>query len=708
LTVPRSAPSRSLLFVAIVVSPARAWAADAPTTVTITGDRADALKDAGSSRTTIGREEIEHAQPENSSEILRRVPGIQVRQEDPMGLRLNIGVRGLSPVRSRLVLVEEDGVPVVVSPYGEPELYYMPAVERLQRLDVLKGSDVLRYGPQTVGAVIKLTTWEPTEQPSWLVAGSVGSRSYREALARYADTYKDVGYVVQAFHKEGDGYRGMAFQMTDAMAKAHFETGPHGELKAKIAFHDQLAETTYTGLTDLLYRQDRRQDTIAPDDRFGLRRYEASLRHEQRLSDAALLRTTLFAYQMDLALRFQDFDRNRRPQFDHVKIADPTGLFFRKTTSLRDRAYEVAGVSTEIEAKAKTGELRHRVIAGVRAMADTARRTLSRGEFSRAESGDLVTDDTTRVYGVSGWIEDQVAFTDALVLTPAFRLEHSESQKTIHRIADDTRAPHDVDLTGSSSATGAMPGLGLVVGKPRLAVFSSLYLGYSAPRVAQAITPDGRDADLHAERSSNYEVGVRGRAGKWLRGEADVFWINFDNQLVSNNPLSGASSEFVNGGRTRHLGAELTGLVHAGAALDLPLQLDLGAHYTYVSSRFVGGTFAGNAIPYSPANTGQVTLDAAHPSGLGGHVALSYVGAQFTDEQNTIEGGPTGLDGRIDPYTVLDVGARYRHAPTGLGLSLAAKNVMDKVYISDRLPNGIFTGGFRQIFLTLSWSSPVP
>jgi Fe(3+) dicitrate transport protein len=673
--------------------------------VTIKGLKADALKRASGSGQSITEVEIEQAQPESSGEMLRRVPGIQIRQEDPMGFRLNLGVRGLSPTRSRLVLVEEDGVPVVVSPYGEPELYYMTSVERIQRLDVIKGSDVLRHGPQTVGAVLQVHTWEPTTTPSWYVAGSMGSRGYREELARYSDTYNDVGYVVQAFHKSGDGYRNMGFEATDATVKLHVPTGPRGDLTVKLGFHDELARTTYTGLTDLLYRQDPRQDTVAPDDHFGIRRYEAALAHEQRLGAVGVLRTTLFAYHMDLGLRLQDFDRSRLPQISYGRVADPTGLFFRSTTSLRDRTYDVTGLSSELESRFATGPIEHKTAIGARVMGDLSRRKLSSGSFATAESGDLITDDSSKILGFSGWIEDQIAMSDIVVLTPAFRLEHSESTKTTHRIADDTRSPHDVDLTGSSRSTGAMPGLGMAIGSPRLAFFTSFYLGYSAPRVSQAITPDGKDADLHAERSSNYEAGLRGRVGKWLRAEGDVFWINFDNQLVSNNPLSGATSEFIDGGRTRHLGAETTINARLGEALHLPLDLDLGAHYTAVQSRFVGGTFNRHAIPYSPVHSAELTLDVGRRRGLSGEVAFTYVGAQFTDEQNTLQAGPTGLDGRIDPYTVLDVGARYRHEPTGLSIAGSMKNVLDRVYISDRLPNGIFTAGFRQLFVTLSWAS---
>lgn len=675
-------------------------------TVTVAGDRSDALRAATAQGTVIGEKELRQAQPESSGEMLRRVPGIQVRQEDPMGLRLNLGVRGLSPTRSRLVLMEEDGVPVVVSPYGEPELYYTTAVERVQRLDVIKGANVLAYGPQTVGAVIRLHTWDPTPQPGWYVAGSLGTRAYEELLARYSDTFHDVGYVVQAFQKSGDGYRNMPFHVIDSFAKVQLRTNPNGELKLKIGFHDDDANTTYTGLTDRLYRENPRRDTVAPDDHFGVRRYEISLQHEQQLGPNTVVRTAVFAYQMGLGLRLQDFDRAQLPQIDYARIADSSGLFFRKTASIRDRQYYVVGSSVAVERRIQTGPVEQKVTAGVRTMYDTARRKLETGPTPTSDSGPKITDDATHITGLAGWIEDQISPVAGVVATPAFRIEHSRSMRTAHRILDTTGFAKDVDDTGHSSSTGLMPGIGLGVGNTRLAGFSSAYLGYSAPRVSQAITPDGKDANLSSEHSANFDLGARTRIGKWLRAEAAGFYIHFDNQLVSNNPLRGFASEFVNGGETRHIGIEATATARIGSALELPLDIDLAGQYTFVRSRFDGGSFDGHSIPYSPSNTGQITLDVSHKFGISGQVSFQYVGAQYTDEQNSVVPGPTGLDGRIDPYTVVDVGARYKHARTGLGLGLTLKNALDNVYISDRLPNGIFTSGFRQFFATLSWSSP--
>ncbi|MEP7051186.1 MAG: TonB-dependent receptor, partial [Pseudomonadota bacterium] len=605
-----------------------------------------------------------------------------------------------SPARSRLILMEEDGVPVVVSPYGEPELYYTPMVERVERLDVLKGSDVLRYGPQTVGAVVQLHTFEPTLKPAWYVADQVGSRGYGAAIGRYSGTTGSVGYVAQVVRKSGDGYRNMGFYATDAFGKAVYASSSVGQLSLKVGFHDDRARTSYTGLTQAMYEDAPRRDTPTPRDFFAVRRYEAAIRHEKHFSDETALRSSVFAYQMNLGQRSQDFDRSDAGNVSYAQIFDPPfGLFLKSSSSLRDRRYYVAGVSTELEQRFATGSVIHRLRVGARAIEDVARRKLRLGATPLAESGQLQSDDSTRILGLSAWLEDQIAVTNRLLVTPAFRYEHSSAKKIIYLAQDST-------VTGrvaTSQAGGAMPGVGMIYGTAKANVFASAYLGYSAPRISQAITPQGQDANLHAERSRNYEIGLRGR-NEWLRAEADAFLIQFDNQLVSSNPLL-STSEFTDGGRTRHLGAEATASLRIGKGLKLPLDVDLGAQYAFVQARFVGGDFAGSTVPYSPVNSGNLSLDITHPAGLGGQLALAYVGSQYTDSENTVVPGPSGLDGVIDAYTTLDVAARYRYAPSGVSFGLSVKSLLDKVYVSDRLPNGIFTAGFRQIFATFAWSS---
>jgi Fe(3+) dicitrate transport protein len=88
-----------VLGVVVLACPSRARADD---DVVVRGSNADDLERSTGSGSQVSRTEIARAQPQTTTEILRRVPGLNVRQEDGMGLRLNLGVRGLNPSRSRL------------------------------------------------------------------------------------------------------------------------------------------------------------------------------------------------------------------------------------------------------------------------------------------------------------------------------------------------------------------------------------------------------------------------------------------------------------------------------------------------------------------------------------------------------------------------------------------------------------------------------
>ena len=69
-------------------------------------------------------------------------------------------------------------------------------------------------------------------------------------------------------------------------------------------------------------------------------------------------------------------------------------------------------------------------------------------------------------------------------------------------------------------------------------------------------------------------------------------------------------------------------------------------------------------------------------------------------------GDVSGRVGEIPFVNALDLGAKYTYAPWGLTATLNVKNVIDDVYIETRRPDGIHTGGFRQIIGGLRWQLP--
>src|SRR5439155_18611980 len=108
-------------------------------------------------------------QPVDSAEMLRRVPGVQVRQEYSGGSRIDISIRGLESGRSRRVLLLEDGVPLARNHYSEPDMNYAPAIERYRAIEVVKGSGNILFGPQTLAGTINFVTLAPPDKPTVVV-----------------------------------------------------------------------------------------------------------------------------------------------------------------------------------------------------------------------------------------------------------------------------------------------------------------------------------------------------------------------------------------------------------------------------------------------------------------------------------------------------------------------------------------------------------
>lgn len=675
--------------------------------IELIGERIEQIQRIPGSAVVIPVTKLTATHPSNANEIFRTVPGITVRDEEGQGLRPNIGIRGLDPTRSRKVLMLEDGVPIALAPYGEPELYYNPPIDRMKRVEILKGSGSILFGPQTVGGVINYITRQPPRVPTFSARVQGGSNDFYSGLFSYGGTWRDIGVDAMYLHKQGAGFREhSSFNIHDVTTQFALGLSTSSRLGIKINLYDEKSKSTYLGLTQPMFEEDPYQNP-AIYDKMDVQRYSASATHQQIIGADVLLTTTVYANNAVRNWRRQDYDRENRGR-DYERIVGDTtvpggAIYMRKSTGNRNREFTVYGIEPRIQ-------LTHRVIGipgeldlGARIHFEDMHILRINGTTPAALSGTINEDELRTTQAISGFVQNRFLINGAINLTAGIRLEQFNFARIFRRGVVDGQLT-DIYTKGRTNSTEVIPGLGFTY-QPleTLTFFTGLHRGFSPPRVQDAIDSDAQNRELDAERSWNYELGVRTNPFTWLYGEVTAYYLDFQNQIIPASEAGGIDTRLINAGETKHQGVESTLGIDFGNLMGYDSNLIVEGSVTYSDATFTSGIYHGNRLPHAPEYMYTFGFTYRHPAGFEALVTGYRSGEQFSDRANTREGSSDGEIGVIDAYTVLDLSINYKLPGLQAKVYGAVKNMFNEIYIASRAPRGIFPGPFRQVNVGLQW-----
>jgi Fe(3+) dicitrate transport protein len=270
--------------------------------------------EAPGSTAIVTQTQLEQSRVFSVNEALRKVPGLVVRDEEGIGLRPNIGVRGLQPTRSTKILLLEDGIPLTYGPYGDNATYYHPPIDRFATIEVLKGSGQVLYGPHTVGAVINYVTPAVPDTLAARFKAAIGNRDYYDVTGSIGGPLSaNTGANLSITRKESDGSRdNLHSAVTDINLKLQSQFGDAHEVTLRASGYDENNQQTYTGMTLAEYVADPRSNPFV-NDRFNTRRYGLSLTHDWEVADEATLRTNAFYSHFDRNWWRQSSNSRQRP-----------------------------------------------------------------------------------------------------------------------------------------------------------------------------------------------------------------------------------------------------------------------------------------------------------------------------------------------------------------------------------------------------------
>ncbi len=696
--------------------------------IEVIGQAPEQLESVPGSASVITEEQLKSQRPISGNEALRTLPGVHVRDEEGIGLRPNIGIRGLDPSRGRTLLVLEDGVPIALAPYGEPELYYAPAIDRIERIELVKGSGSVLFGPQTIGGVLNYITHDPPEEFEANAEFRLGELGYLHGQASVGDTVGDFGYRLGVVHQRFEGARNLNLDFTDVTARTRYYLSDTSDVGLKLHFYDESSDATYLGLTTPQLEANPR-DNFAVNDHLPVRRFGLSATHNQLLGDNILLQTTAYGHHITRNWDRQDFDRADQGR-DYERVISGQGtditdspedwrddgsqVFFRETMGARNREFYVGGIEPRATMDYTFGSVDNELIVGTRLHGELTNEQRVISQVDDPGDSFVRDDEQRRGVALAGYAQNRfLLMEDALRISPGIRVESFWSSREIFRTRVEGE-PTDLDppRENSDHVVGVIPGLGVSYSvSDEITLFSGVHRGFSPPRTKDAVTTDGDLLELDAEFSINYELGVRTHLEDWLAAEIAGFVLDFSNQIIPPAEAAGATgadpevSPLVNAGETTQFGVETDVTFDVAALTDLDFRLPLTVAYTWVHAEFGDAwdeAIVGNRLPYAPEHRLSSSLAFSHLIGLSAQVNGLFISEQYTDLTNTEEPTNDGLAGRIDPYFLLDARVGYTLPNWDATLFVAGKNLTDETYISSRAPRGIQPGAPRQVFVGIS------
>ena len=530
-------------------------------------------------------------------ETLWLIPGLTVSNrnnpsQDPrisirgFGARSAFGVRGIRVLR--------DGIPLTL-PDGQTPVDYLD-LESVGRVEVMRGSASSLYG-NAGGGVVDFRTSDPLPGPvsgaARILNGEFGSR---KIVATASGTGKSLGYQANAARTEANGYRDYSRQrMTNGFARLTLDAGGGSYALEWLGMDTPLAENPGALTRAQFDLNPRRADPLSirkgarkavTQSQFGLTARRAGARGEVEASAYAATRS------LDNPLTFAVVDVGRATSGGSVRATIPFLLL---------GAQHAVTLGTELQLQ---NDLRRNFTN----CNDIPRPTTPTATCPDpgVERGTVTLDQREIVSSVGSYLRDELQLGERYILTASARADAVRFQ-----VKDRLINATNPDDSGRRLLRAVSPMVGIVA---RLSTSHSAYANVSSAFETPTATelgnqPSGAagiNRDLKPQRSTTYEVGVKGIGASGLQYNASLFATGVHDELIPFDiPLGGGRRYFRNAGRTSRRGAELG----IGATVRA---LELGGAYTYANYRFTDFTvdtahYAGNRIPGIPRQTLQAS-----------------------------------------------------------------------------------------------------
>lgn len=634
-------------------------------------------------------------------QVMAKVPGIHVWESDASGIQIGIAARGLSPNRSWEFNLRQNGYDISSDPFGYPEAYYTPQLNSVQRIQVVRGSASLQYGPQFGGLVnfILKDGSDATKPFQYETQQTIGSFGLFNSYHAVGGRKGNVHYYAFWDHRRGDGFRANSgFGVNTGFASLTWK--PSEKWKAGLELtHFDYRSRQAGGLTDEQFAADPRQSLRARD-WMGVRWSMAALTFDRSFSTTSRLSLKLFGME------------GLRNSVGFLRTPDLRDSIHPLTLTASARRVDMdrylnAGMEARFLTDYTVGQSRHTLSTGVRGyIGDTWRGQNGRGstgsDFDLAVSAPFPVSLDFRTLNAAVFAENIFRIGRDLLIVPGIRWENL-SNRVGGRVG--LASGHETPaLTETRTRRILLAGVGAEYHVAATEVYANLAQAYRPVLFSEltgGATTDVIDPSLRDAKGWNADLGWRGRVKDWLFFDMSLFhmaYLDRVGMLLRQRPDGSQYNLRTNVGDSRSRGVEL--LVEFS-----PVKVWMPAHTkgnltVYLSSTLLDARYGEMRVTHrTSAGTEERSLkgkrvenapSAIHRAGvtylrgrLTATLQYSHTGMSYSDAANTSQPLRTGVTGPIPAYDLVDLSAGWK-LNDRMTLRAGVNNLFDTKYFTRR------------------------
>ena len=595
------------------------------------------LRDAPASITVITAEQLQNKPVRDLADAVKDVEGVSIVGS---ANKQDINIRGL-PGEYTLILVDgrrQNSRESRPNGSGGFEAGFMPPVEAIERIEVIRGPMSSLYGSDAMGGVINIITKKTTNE--W--HGSVTTGAIIQENSDSGNSTDGNFYLSGPLVKDKLGlqlYGGGDYRQEDKIADGHHKKD-NKSLTAKLTFTPMENQTFLleAGRTTQ-EREEKPGNSLAPTSEFNgkPRANKHSEIHNDRNHFALTYKGDWDSFNTELSV-YQENTKKRTK----TDITDPA----TKITEYRyeDRVPEIT--NTVVDGKIVAFLPDNILTVGGQFQHAKLKDTSSTGA-STTENAKLTAEQH------AFFLENEFTATENLILTGGLRLDH-------HEFYGDHWNPRGYAVYYLTDEITIKGGVSSAFRAPTLREISPNY-GTSTEKGLGIIHGN---PDLKPEKSVSEEISIAYNHESGFDASLTFFNTDFKNKLTSyytggNDPLTGLKLyTYDNVGKANIKGVEV--------ATGIPIAEDwkLSLNYTYTDSErksddeklTSGQSLKGYALDKTPKHLANAKLDWNYNEDLTLYTRAHYEGKQVWAAQRNGASVPRYRNG----YTTMDVGATYQ------------------------------------------------